>query len=130
MAHTHVIDGKVIEFDDNTCPYCKPQDTETNKKEKAEILPRVYVKNTTIVMKLTKGQLITCNWWQEGSVYLLGCKKMLTDREGHAILNAERKVTWNEVVYRMPTTLLRAWITAISTEITNRENQALAPVRS
>jgi hypothetical protein len=129
VPHTHVIDGKIVPFDDNTCPYCHPSDAQQTSKEKEEQLPRTYRKTDTIVLKITRGRLVTANYWKEGSVYLMSMQHIVTDINGNAMLDKDRHAIWDKQTVRVPVVVMGEWLMLLSTLHSEVKNQGLIPKR-
>jgi hypothetical protein len=129
MPHTHVIDGKTIEFDDTSCPMCHPSQTPDGNVPKPKTYPSCYRKGTTVVLMLSKTQMVTLNFWTTEKLYLMDISKMMLDRDNKAVLDQNRKPVWNKATVRITPPMLRTWLTETSTLLSEIENQATVPKR-
>jgi hypothetical protein len=129
MVHTHLIDNKVLSFDENTCPICHPEQQQQQKQEQEEILPRVYRKVNTIVLKITKGRMLTVNYWTEGKVYLMTVQHILLKADDTAQLDKDGKAIWVKDTLRVPATILREYLSLTSILYNEVESKGVIPKR-
>lgn len=130
MPHTHIIDGKQVNFDDATCTICHPNALPATPSEK-ETLPRVYRKSSNCaVLKISKGQVMTTTYWEKEKAYLLGISKMARDASGKVMLNPEKKPLWNKTTVRLSATILKEYITELAKLLADMEGGSIVPTRA
>ena len=113
MTHTHVIDGKMLTFDDETCPICHPELVK-QPKTKTPKAPTVYRKGNTVVLKLSRYSIATLTYWTEKDLYLLSITKVLRDTNGQIVKDNQGQLMWNKATLRLNRELLSNWITELS----------------
>jgi len=130
MPHTHVIDNKVLTFDNATCPYCHPEQQRPPKQEQQEILPRVYRTAKTVVLKISKITLITLTPYEKEKCYLLTTQRMLRDQQGKALRDKNNNPLWTKITVRANAQKLKDFITQASILLRETENTQTAPIRN
>lgn len=114
MPHTHVIDGKVVSFDNANCPYCRPEIVKQQYTEQQEQLPRTYIKGVTCVLKISKATMITVTYWADKQVFLVTFQRMLRTAQGEPIRDEKGDPRWTKLTTRLTTTMLQEWIHTMS----------------
>ena len=122
MAHTHVIDGKLVTFDDATCPICHPELPQQQQKQRTATQPTVYTKGHTVVLKISRATVMTLNYWSEGNAFLLTISRMLRDQNGRALRDEKGQPKWHKLTVRMNKTILQQFLTEAS-KLINTLNQ-------
>ena len=96
--HKHILDGKEQFFPADTCPICTKQSTQpTQQREPAS----VYLKGETVVIKVSKAQLMTIHWWKDGNAFLFSHKKMARGVDGNRILDHAGMPIWEQQTFRL-----------------------------
>jgi hypothetical protein len=129
MPHTHTIDGKVISFDDKDCQICHPEQQGQPEQKEKEVLPRVYRKGETVVLKISKMTNATLTWWPEGKLYLMTVQRMLTDADGKIVFGSDNNPVWTKLTIRLTNVLLQNFLHEASTLYSEIENQKTVPRR-
>jgi hypothetical protein len=129
MPHTHVIDGKLITMDDNTCAICHPEQQQQRQPVQDEQLPRAYRKDNTVVLKITKGRMATLNYWIEGNCYLFTVQHIVTDAKGKAQLDKDGKAIWTKDTLRVPAPVLKDFLNLVSVLYGEIANKGVVPKR-
>ncbi|RLG72878.1 MAG: hypothetical protein DRO23_09795 [Thermoprotei archaeon] len=128
MPHTHSIDGKLLTFPDDTCPICHPELVKQPKPETPKA-PTVYRKGNTVVLKLSRFSIATLTYWTEKDLYLLSITKVLRDANGKIVRDNEGNLMWNKATLRLNRTLLKDWITQLSSFLTDTTQNTNIPQR-
>jgi hypothetical protein len=129
MPHTHNIDGKLVTFEDATCPYCHPNAQQPQQQQQQEILPRVYTKGQTAVAKLSKKQLISTTYWAKGECLLMNISNMRCTNSGVPIKDAENKVIWDKQTAKVSLTTMTEYVNEIAKLIATVQSPTPVPAR-
>jgi hypothetical protein len=129
MPHTHTIDGKILSFDDNTCPYCHPEKAQQTPQEQKEVLPRTYRKGGTVVLKISRVTVVTTNYYQKENSFLQSVERIMRDQQEKVILGQDQKPLWDKVTVRIPMHIAKEWLMLLSTLVSESETQQTAPKR-
>lgn len=130
MSHIHVIDNKQITYPNATCPICHPEQAQVSTPAEKEVLPRVYRKGSTVVVKLSKGVVLTVGWWSEGTAYLLGISKMARDAQKRVMIDQNKLPIWNKTTVRLSTTTLNDFIMELSKLVSDTQASTEVPTRA
>jgi len=125
--HKHVLDGKEVYYNAETCPICVPQQ-QTQQQERAPA--EVYNKGNTCIIKVSKAQLMTIHWWAKGNAFLFSHKRMARDQKGNRILDRDGKVIWEQVTFRLNVSLTRKLISSLQELVTQTEGVKGVPTRA
>lgn len=66
-----------------------------------EVLPRVYRKANTVVVKLRKTQIMTATYLPKQKAYLCGISKMAQDGQGNPIIGDDKRPVWEQQTVRL-----------------------------
>jgi len=118
--HVHVIDGKIVAFDEATCPICHP---ELAQQRQASRLPRVYRKGNTIIVQVSKGIMSTTTYWAEGKAILHSVRRIQRDANGRVIRGQDGNPLWVQLTMRMSIAIAKEYVTELSKMINEIESQ-------
>ena len=118
--HVHVIDGKIVAFDEATCPICHP---ELAQQRQASRLPRVYRKGNTIIVQVSKGIMSTTTYWAEGKAILHSVRRIQRDANGRVIRGQDGNPLWTQLTMRMSIAIAKQYVTELSKMINEIESQ-------
>ena len=118
--HVHVIDGKIVAFDEATCPICHP---ELVQQRQQSTLPRVYRKGDTIIVQVSKGIMSTTTYWAEGKAILHSVRRIQRDANGRVIRGQDGNPLWTQLTMRMSIAIAKQYVTELSKMINEIESQ-------
>jgi len=124
--HKHVLDGKEVYYNAETCPICVPQQP-TQERERAPA--EIYLKGDTLVIKVSKAQLMTVHHWAKGNAFLYSLKRMARDQKGNRILDRDGKVIWEQQTFRLNVPQTREVIKGLQELVTQSEGAKGVPTR-
>jgi hypothetical protein len=124
--HIHTIDGKAVEYEERTCPFCHPNQPQQQPKT----YPRCYRTGNTIVVQPSKGVMSTSTYWDKEKVILHSVKGMQMDGSGKAILDKNGKPLWNQQTMRLSLEIASQFTYALSKLITDVTKQQEVPTRA
>jgi len=110
--HKHVLDGEEKYFPADTCPICNPQQTQPARRQREPA--QVYTKGETVVIKVSKAQLMTIHWWKDGNAFLYSHKRMARNTAGERMLDREGMPIWEQVTFRLNVPLTKVLIHELS----------------
>ena len=102
--HKHIIDGKENLYPADTCPICNPQRVIPQRQREPA---SVYIKGETVVIKVSKAQLMTIHWWKDGNAFLFSHKRMARDHTGSRMLDRDGKPIWEQQTFRLSVPLTK-----------------------
>lgn len=109
--HKHVLDGKEVHYSADTCPICNPQQTtQQRQREPAS----VYLKGETVVIKVSKAQLMTIHWWKDGNAFLFSHKRMARGVDGNRMLDREGMPIWEQQTFRLNVPLTKTLVQVLT----------------
>jgi len=124
--HVHMVDGKTVPFDEATCPFCHPE-----KYQKSEAVEqKVYRKGDTIVMKITKGLMVTVTYWKDKNVFLMDMQKIQRDASGKVIRGQDEMPLWAKMTVRLSTTLAQEFVFEFSKLLSEVTQSSSVPQRA
>lgn len=118
--HVHVIDGKIVAFDEATCPICHP---ELVQQRQASKLPRVYRKGNTVIVQVSKGIMSTTTYWAEGNALLHSVRRIQRDANGRVIRGQDGNPLWTQLTMRMSIAIAKEYIGELAKLISDIEKQ-------
>ena len=109
--HKHILDGQEQFFPADTCPICTKQPTQQQtQREPAS----VYLKGETVVIKVSKAQLMTIHWWKEGNAFLWSHKRMARGVDGNRILDHAGMPIWEQQTFRLNVPLTKTVVQTLT----------------
>lgn len=108
--HKHILDGREVYYPADTCPICTPQQ-QTQQRERIPV--QVYVKGNTCVIKVSKAQMMTVHWWEQGNAFLVSHKRMSRGADGNRILDRDGKPLWEQQTFRLNISQMRDFIKSL-----------------
>jgi len=125
--HKHVLDGKEVYYNADTCPICTPQQ-QTQQRERPPL--KVYVKGETVIVQPSKAQLMTIHWWKDGNAFLMSYKRMARGADGNRILDRDGKPLWEQQTFRLNVPQMKEFITSLQQILAMAEGAKGVPTRA
>jgi len=119
--HVHIIDGKVVAYDEATCPICHP---ELQQQRQQSTLPRVYRKGNTIIVQVSKGLMSTTTYWAKGNALLHSVRRIQRDANNRVIRGQDGNPLWIQLTMRMSIAIAKQYVTELSKMISEIESQS------
>ena len=123
--HVHVIDGKMVVYDEKTCPICHP---ELAQQKQQTSLPRVYRKGNTIIVQVSKGLMSTTTYWAKGNALLHSVRRIQRDANNRVIRGQDGNPLWVQLTMRMSIAIAKDYVAELSKLINDIEKQTVQQV--
>lgn len=129
MSHIHIIDGKSREFSNSNCPICGKAPADIIPSSEVVEFPKVYRKGNTVVVRLSKRNMVALTYWKDSDVYSLTQSKAIVNRDGKVVTGKDGKPLWNRMTSRMNVAVLKDFVTQISILIQDVSRSSNVPSR-
>lgn len=116
--HIHMVDGKQVTYPNDNCPICG-----TYKQPTQKFIPNVHRTGNTVVLQVSKLQMATLTWYNEGKAFLFSLRKGVRDTNGKLLRQPDGKPMWNQITIRINIPLMKQLITEIQKYINELETQ-------
>jgi len=120
--HIHVIDGKMVAYDEKTCPICHP---ELAQQTQQTTLPRVYRKGNTIIVQVSKGLMSTTTYWAKGNALLHSVRRIQRDANNKVIRGQDGNPLWIQLTMRMSISIVKQYIAELAKLVNDIEKQTV-----
>ena len=120
--HIHVIDGKMVAYDEKTCPICHP---ELQQQKQQTTLPRVYRKGNTIIVQVSKGLMSTTTYWAKGNALLHSVRRIQRDANNKVIRGQDGNPLWIQLTMRMSISIVKQYIAELAKLVNDIEKQTV-----
>jgi len=123
--HVHMIDGQSVPYDNATCPLCHPE----LQQQKPTAEPQVYRKGETVVVKISKGVMMTTTYWKDKNVLLHTISRMQRGADGKVLLDTGKQPLWAKTTTRLSIAVAEQFVMELSKLIRDVTQKASVPTR-